>query len=399
MAKVKFPSEVEQKEKLVQGDKLLVFDSEELDPTKTIKSTGDIPLWQNETLSTSSGLLYNWFAAQEDIMPVGFDVPTFADWQTLNTYLGGFTASRLILDVSWDTVPEIADSLNFNVISSGRRMEDGVFTGVGTNSFLMVKDEVNATDQKTCLFTVLNTLALFTLSETTGIAKTRGFAIRGFRAASVGEQLLVDGSFVSSATDADGNIYKCVKIGTQVWMAENLRTTKYNNGTDIANVTDDAAWSALSTAAYSSYDNEPIVSYEFESGNIITPKDPTKKVASHDIVFSLVAFEGNTNWGNLGATFAPTITTKFNKAVITEDVVITLPEYSASQNVSFMFKLTQGGVGGFNITFQDVNSVAAINLSQFVFTDGAAGERIWITLLWDGDEWAFTSSAWQDAVV
>ena len=63
-----------------------------------------------------------------------------------------------------------------------------------------------------------------------------------------------------------------------------------------------------------------------------------------------------------------------------------------------MFKLTQSGAGGFNVTFQSAGSVAAINLSQFDFTSGATGERVWVTLLWDGEEWVFTSSAWQVAV-
>jgi len=56
-------------------------------------------------------------------------------------------------------------------------------------------------------------------------------------------------------TDQDGNIYKTIKIGTQIWMAENLRVTRYRNGDPIPNVTDKAAWEALTTGAYCSYAN------------------------------------------------------------------------------------------------------------------------------------------------
>ena len=45
-----------------------------------------------------------------------------------------------------------------------------------------------------------------------------------------------------SVTDASGNIYPTVTIGTQVWMAENLRTTKYSDGTDIPVISDNAIW-------------------------------------------------------------------------------------------------------------------------------------------------------------
>ena len=55
--------------------------------------------------------------------------------------------------------------------------------------------------------------------------------------------------------DIDNHKYAIVKIGDQVWMKENLRTTHYNNGNAIPLVTDAATWSALTTPAYTWYEN------------------------------------------------------------------------------------------------------------------------------------------------
>jgi uncharacterized protein (TIGR02145 family) len=57
-------------------------------------------------------------------------------------------------------------------------------------------------------------------------------------------------------TDAENNTYKTVTIGTQQWMAENLKVTKYNDGTAIPNITDNTQWSELSTGAWSYYNND-----------------------------------------------------------------------------------------------------------------------------------------------
>ena len=60
-----------------------------------------------------------------------------------------------------------------------------------------------------------------------------------------------------TATDIDGNVYKTIQIGTQIWMAENLKVTRYRNGDSISNVKDNLKWSKLVTGAYGWYNNDP----------------------------------------------------------------------------------------------------------------------------------------------
>ncbi len=60
-----------------------------------------------------------------------------------------------------------------------------------------------------------------------------------------------------TVTDIDGNVYQTVQIGTQVWMAENLKVTHYRNGDSIPNVTDNSQWKNLSSGAYCDYANDP----------------------------------------------------------------------------------------------------------------------------------------------
>jgi len=56
-------------------------------------------------------------------------------------------------------------------------------------------------------------------------------------------------------TDVEGNVYKTIQIGSQVWMAENLHTHKYNDGTDIPQLSYTTSWSALETGALCWYNN------------------------------------------------------------------------------------------------------------------------------------------------
>ncbi len=66
---------------------------------------------------------------------------------------------------------------------------------------------------------------------------------------------------LTTVTDIEGNVYNTITIGPQVWMKENLKVTKYNDGTDIPWITDNTAWSTLNTPGYCWFNND-ILTYK-----------------------------------------------------------------------------------------------------------------------------------------
>ena len=64
--------------------------------------------------------------------------------------------------------------------------------------------------------------------------------------------------------DIDGNTYKTIEIGSYMWMAENLKTTCYNDGTEIPNIKEGEIWLNLKTGAYCWYNND--TSYAMKYG-------------------------------------------------------------------------------------------------------------------------------------
>ncbi len=59
-----------------------------------------------------------------------------------------------------------------------------------------------------------------------------------------------------TVTDLDGNIYTTVMIGDQCWMAENLKVTRYRDGSEIANITESSEWTSTSVGGYCAYFND-----------------------------------------------------------------------------------------------------------------------------------------------
>jgi uncharacterized protein (TIGR02145 family) len=66
-----------------------------------------------------------------------------------------------------------------------------------------------------------------------------------------------------NVSDTDGNVYHSVVIGTQTWMTENLKTTKYRDGTPIPNIVNDSIWNSLTTGARcdNSHDTNNSITY------------------------------------------------------------------------------------------------------------------------------------------
>jgi len=63
-------------------------------------------------------------------------------------------------------------------------------------------------------------------------------------------------NITNKLTDYDGNSYNIVKIGNQLWMAENLKTTRFSDGTNIPLVSDYKTWSNLFSPGFCWYFNE-----------------------------------------------------------------------------------------------------------------------------------------------
>jgi uncharacterized protein (TIGR02145 family) len=62
--------------------------------------------------------------------------------------------------------------------------------------------------------------------------------------------------FCESPVIYNGYSYTTIQIGNQCWFAENLRTTQYNNGSNIQNITDNAGWGNTTSGAYCWYNND-----------------------------------------------------------------------------------------------------------------------------------------------
>ena len=102
------------------------------------------------------------------------------------------------------------------------------------------------------------------VSNLTGLTPNKQYNVRAYatnnKGTVYGNQLSFSAGTEGTVTDIDGNVYHTVKIGTQVWLVENLKVTHYNNGGEITWSTTDSAWMSmgvLKKGAYCAYNNDP----------------------------------------------------------------------------------------------------------------------------------------------
>ena len=200
------------------------------------------------TIRLGYGVLYNNYTIQDsrNIAPVNCHIPTQTELSTLVTYLGGASVAGGKLKEAgishWDSPNTSATNITgFSGLGTGLRGNSGTFDYLRVHGFFWTSTLEKADDYY-IMWIRYDSGELYDPAVTNSSA---GLPIR----------CLCDTSD-STITDIDGNVYDTVVIGTQRWLVQNLKVTKYRNGDSIPEVTDNSIWAGLTTGALCAYNND-----------------------------------------------------------------------------------------------------------------------------------------------
>jgi uncharacterized protein (TIGR02145 family) len=309
-----------------------------------------------ENISTY-GRLYTWYTAADprNVCPAGWYLPSDADWDTLETYLGGMELAGGKMKEAgtehWMSPNEGAtNESGFTALPGGSRIFVGGFYYLGTDGHWWSSthaDEGHAWYRFTSHFTsslmradpdkryglsvrcikdtgspgtlpslltldasaITDTSALISWNVTndggsailetgiywgteanpkengtklaagtgpgqssvsiTGLSHSTIYYVTSYalndEGESIGNEILFLTAILSdtsSISDIDGNTYRTIKLWDQWWMAENLKVTKYTDGTPIPTETDNTAWGNLTNPGYCWYNNDSAINAE-----------------------------------------------------------------------------------------------------------------------------------------
>jgi uncharacterized protein (TIGR02145 family) len=140
--------------------------------------------WYNNDSATYSvyGKLYNWYAATDPrgLAPLGWHIPTDAEWVTLSTCLGGVSVAGGKMKeagIAHWTSPNLADNISsFTSLGSGNRDGNGTFNNFNNNTFIWSTTASSATNAYT-RYLLNNSIILFRPNSN----KLSGFSVRCLR--------------------------------------------------------------------------------------------------------------------------------------------------------------------------------------------------------------------------
>ncbi|MFW5793202.1 MAG: fibrobacter succinogenes major paralogous domain-containing protein [Bacteroidota bacterium] len=158
------------------------------------------------------------------------------------------------------TTLDIENVTDTSAISGGNITDDGA-AEITSRGIVVCKSE-SPTLEDNFLFTSEGTGVGEFVSEITGLEPETVYYLRSYAVNEAGTAYGNELSFITQASeplvvvDIDGNEYETVQIGEQIWMAENLKTTKYNDGEEIPYTEDDIEWSELREGSYAFYNHD-----------------------------------------------------------------------------------------------------------------------------------------------
>jgi uncharacterized protein (TIGR02145 family) len=209
--------------------------------TWSSRATGARTVYGHSATNLSTyGYLYNWYAVSDTkgLCPSGWNVPSESDWNTLSNFLGDeiFAGGKMKESGTTNWVSPNINANNesgFSAIPSGFRKFEGEFSNLGSFSIWWSStifdegDEVWALSVKNDNSTLSwSDLETFELGASIRCIKDTLFNVTSNSTNEYGKPCLN----VSNVIDIDGNNYNTVLVGNQCWLKENLKVTKYRDG-------------------------------------------------------------------------------------------------------------------------------------------------------------------------